>query len=381
MRTNKFFAKRNSAQAMVEFAIALPVLLLLLYGILEAGRFLFIYSSVVTASRQAVRYGSATGQGSTAVIRYRDCAGIRQAAQRADYLNAFEDADIHIFHDDGPNPGSPIGVNETEYCTGPVDTSNFTPSAGNTTRLIVRIDGTFIPIVPKIVPFIIRSTTSTPPNPIEAKSARTILVSVSIAVTAPPVTWQASTPTFTNTPTPSPTNTPSNTPTPTLTPTVPFTFTATQTPTRTITPTITLTPTQTLTPTIVPTTVSSCNLITHGPITRSGAVMSMTITNPYSFTLVIKDVTVTWNDDKGHQVGADHTLRLQSASIGAVPFWTGDIGGRSTYTIPYPATIAPGTSTISFTFHQSYDNLDSTENILINFLTPGCENNPVNSGN
>src|SRR5215207_8136248 len=102
MKLKKVANGKSSAQAMVEFAIALPILLMLLYGILEAGRFLFIYSSVVTASRQAVRYGSATGQGSTAVVRYRDCAGIRQAAQRADYLNAFEDADIHIYYDQGP---------------------------------------------------------------------------------------------------------------------------------------------------------------------------------------------------------------------------------------------------------------------------------------
>lgn len=109
--------------------------------------------------------------------------------------------------------------------------------------------------------------------------------------------------------------------------------------------------------------------------------MSMTITNPYSFTLVMRDVTVTWNNDKGHQTGNDKTLRLLGASIGAVPFWTGDIGNRSTYTIPTTAIIPAGpvTTTISFTFHQSYDNQDPTENILINFLTPGCENNPVDS--
>ncbi len=376
MRTNKRFAKKNSAQAMVEFAIALPVLLLLLYGILEAGRFLFIYSTVVTASRQAARYGSATGSGPSGFPRYQECDAIRQSANRADFLSAFDhtSADVVIQYDSGP------GTAIFDTCDGAVDTSVI-PSAANTTRILVNIDGDFIPIVPKIVPFITRSTTNTPPNPIVGESARTILVSVSIAVTAPPVTWQASTPTFTNTPSPSPTNTPSNTPTATLTPTVQATSTPTKTSTPTLTPTITLTPTPPFTPTTIPSPVSSCSSVTHGSITRSGNVMSMTITNPYSFTLVMRDVTVTWNNDKGHQTGNDKTLRLLGASIGAVPFWTGDIGNRSTYTIPTTAIIPAGpvTTTISFTFHQSYDNPDPTENILINFLTPGCENNPVDS--
>lgn len=109
--------------------------------------------------------------------------------------------------------------------------------------------------------------------------------------------------------------------------------------------------------------------------------MSMTITNPYNFPLILRDVTVTWNDDKGHQVGADKTLKLQGASIGGVSFWTGNIGNRSTYTIPTTAAIpaGPSTTTISFVFHQSYDNVDGTENILINLLTPGCENDPIDS--
>jgi Flp pilus assembly protein TadG len=51
---------------MVEFALALPLLLLLIFGILEVGRMVFTYSSVVNASREAVRYGSATGLASGA---------------------------------------------------------------------------------------------------------------------------------------------------------------------------------------------------------------------------------------------------------------------------------------------------------------------------
>ena len=97
MKLYKSARKKTKAQAMVEFAIVLPLLLVLLYGLLEAGRLLFIYSTVVTASRQAVRYGSATGQGLTTTIpRYQDCAGIRLAAQKVDFLNSFNDDDIVI---------------------------------------------------------------------------------------------------------------------------------------------------------------------------------------------------------------------------------------------------------------------------------------------
>src|SRR5688572_12470070 len=143
MKLKKLTPKKSKAQAMVEFAIALPILLMLLYGILEAGRLLFIYSTVVTASRQAVRYGSTTGVGTGGVLRYRDCAGIRAAAQRADFLNSFDDGDILIYHDDGPDPSTPggPGLNKTPYCTGPADTSGFTPTNAN--RLIVEINGDF----------------------------------------------------------------------------------------------------------------------------------------------------------------------------------------------------------------------------------------------
>src|SRR5262245_31569386 len=97
MNLYKTSLKKTKAQAMVEFAIVLPLLLLMLYGLLEAGRLLFIYSTIVTGSRQAVRYGSATGQGlSTTVPRYQDCAGIRLAAQKVDFLNSFDDGDIVI---------------------------------------------------------------------------------------------------------------------------------------------------------------------------------------------------------------------------------------------------------------------------------------------
>ena len=56
------FGKLNTdqkAQGMVEFALVLPILLLLVLGIIEAGRLLFYYGVVTNASREAARFGSA----------------------------------------------------------------------------------------------------------------------------------------------------------------------------------------------------------------------------------------------------------------------------------------------------------------------------------
>lgn len=181
MKSKKFTPKKNTAQAMVEFAIVLPILLLLLYGLLEAGRLLFIYSTIVTASRQAARYGATTGDGSTAgVARYRDCAGIRLAANRADYLNAFDHTtdDVLISWDTGP------GTTATPICPVGEVSSSWTPplTPSNSSRIIVTIKGDFNPIV-RLVPFMARTVANG--NPIEATSARTILVSVSINVPNP----------------------------------------------------------------------------------------------------------------------------------------------------------------------------------------------------
>ena len=96
--------RKTKAQAMVEFALALPVLLLVVYGLIEAGRLLFIYASVVTAARQAVRYGSATGINDSGMLYYKDCSGIAAAANRVAFIAPF--SDIAITYDDGPEaPG------------------------------------------------------------------------------------------------------------------------------------------------------------------------------------------------------------------------------------------------------------------------------------
>ncbi len=87
-------ANRQAGQAIVEFALAVPLLLTLAFGIMEFGRLFFAYSSVVTAAREAARVGSL-------VDNYQDCAGIQAAAVRVGGLAGVETSNVHISYDDG----------------------------------------------------------------------------------------------------------------------------------------------------------------------------------------------------------------------------------------------------------------------------------------
>jgi hypothetical protein len=87
-------ADRQAGQAIVEFALAVPLLLTLAFGIMEFGRLFFAYSSVVTATREAARVGSS-------VDNYQDCAGIQAAAVRVGGLAGVEASNVHISYDDG----------------------------------------------------------------------------------------------------------------------------------------------------------------------------------------------------------------------------------------------------------------------------------------
>ena len=85
------------AQAIVEFAIVLPILLMMLVGILEVGRMVFIYAGVTNASREAARYASAIGLADGGVYnKYQYCSKIREVAERAAFLANVSDTDILI---------------------------------------------------------------------------------------------------------------------------------------------------------------------------------------------------------------------------------------------------------------------------------------------
>jgi hypothetical protein len=92
-------------QGLVEFALVLPLLLLLVWGVIEFGRILYIYTEVSNAAREAVRYGVARGRDSfSGMANYQDCPGIRRAARSAAVLTGLPDGDFQIGYDHGGGP-------------------------------------------------------------------------------------------------------------------------------------------------------------------------------------------------------------------------------------------------------------------------------------
>lgn len=131
-------------QAFVEFALVLPILLVMVYGLFEVGRMIFIYTTVVSASREAARYAAAVGRNNAGIPRFQDCAGMRAAAQRVGIMAGIRDEDVVISHDSGGGGG-------VVYCAGTIDPS-FVPEPDNSSRVIVQVTGHFTPVVP--LPFV-----------------------------------------------------------------------------------------------------------------------------------------------------------------------------------------------------------------------------------
>ncbi|NOH03530.1 MAG: pilus assembly protein [Chloroflexi bacterium] len=208
---NKLLKKirnKSKAQAMVEFMLALPVLLVLIYAIIEFSRMIFILASVANASRQAARYGAGSGELS-GYTYYQDCDGIREVANRSAILAEFDE--INITYDRGlTEDGEQIQIldidpdPDTDSC--PIEDNVIR----NGDRIIVQVRASYEPIIDIL-----------PVEPIEvvSASARTFLISVPIFGSAMPTGFAAETSTPSRVPTD--TETPR---TPTLPPTATFTL-------------------------------------------------------------------------------------------------------------------------------------------------------------
>ncbi len=233
------FWRASRAQALVEFALIVPLLLFLVYGVIEVGRAVFTYASGAMAAREASRYAAGVGTTGSDIPHYQDCAGIRARARRYGFLS--QEDHVYIDYDHGS------ADSVFASCAEDQDYAPVELALGDRVHITVVL--TYHPFFlfkgPKVV--------------WQFESAHTVISHVPIAqgggrgTEIPPT----STPSFTATPTPeyppgSPTPTPKATnkptPRPQLTPTATPTPGPSPTPTPTFTPTPTPTPTATNTP-------------------------------------------------------------------------------------------------------------------------------------
>ena len=160
MEINKYMQnhKFHKGQDLVEFALILPVLLLLIFGIIEAGRLLFMYSTATLSSREAVRYGSAVGEVSLGTSFYEDCTGISNAAQRVGGLAGMTFDNVNIKYDHGPGSGS--------FASCPLSGELFLATGD---RIVVQVDTNWSPLLGIIPGF-----------QIQTRSSRTIMYKVTL---------------------------------------------------------------------------------------------------------------------------------------------------------------------------------------------------------
>lgn len=204
-----------TGQGLVEFALVIPILLTLIFGLFEAGRAVWVYTSVAAGSREAARLGSSVSDNGSGTPYYLDCDAIRAQAKRMAAAANVTDDDVTIWYQENPSDEEP-GLG---YC--PVSAGNI--SVGD--RVVVKIVGHFTPAA--AMPLF-----TFPTFDITSETRRTIIKEARLSSTG----TSATTATQTNTPAP-----PTDTPTITLTPsdTPPPTNTPTPGPVNTDTPTVT----------------------------------------------------------------------------------------------------------------------------------------------
>lgn len=192
--------KRTKGQGLVEFALILPILLLVVVGTIEVARIFLIYVNVSNAAREASRYG---------MVNPTDTTGINNLATTSLLWMPAGSVNIGILYDRGPG---------TATFTNPEDVT-----VGN--RVIVIMDYPVDAITPIFQPFVPSDLQ------INVRNSRTVqsLKPDWTDPLPPPGSTSTNTPTITETPadtlTPTITNTPdpgataTNTPLPPLTPT------------------------------------------------------------------------------------------------------------------------------------------------------------------
>ncbi len=127
--------RKHKGQGLVEFALVLPILLLLIMGVIDFGWMIFNYTQLYNGLREGLRYGSTRSfvDGSP---NYYDCDGIRQRIITLAGTSGVQIGNISLSYDNGDST---------------VNVGNCPPGAGfipgplgrqvqNGDRLVITID-------------------------------------------------------------------------------------------------------------------------------------------------------------------------------------------------------------------------------------------------
>jgi len=174
----KTLFSRPKGQAMAEFSLALPILMLVVVGLLEAGRAVFMYASVVNASREAVRFATAYGVDENDVPNVQNCAEIRNTAKHVAFLLPLADDEIDITYDGGLDASGNVQslAGSPECAPGETVDTSIELSCGD--RVVVRVRADYDPILPLLIPL----TNHT----FESESARTFTGVIELSEDAEP---------------------------------------------------------------------------------------------------------------------------------------------------------------------------------------------------
>jgi hypothetical protein len=116
--------KLHRAQALAEFALVLPILLIIIFGVIDFGWIIFNYSQLYNGLREGLRYGSVPGY--EEVPQYYQCDTIRNRITTLANMSGIQASDINIYYDDGRPFTGATDANTVGDCNG----SSFSKNTG-----------------------------------------------------------------------------------------------------------------------------------------------------------------------------------------------------------------------------------------------------------
>lgn len=126
----------HEGQALVEFALSLPILLLFIAGIIDFGMILFSYSQASNSLRTALRFAEVVGYTNTGYIPYLDCPGMIDAASD-NFFSASHSVDITYIKASDTNQTFTCGtVTDDDLVSGDMIRINLT----------AKVDPFFLPV-------------------------------------------------------------------------------------------------------------------------------------------------------------------------------------------------------------------------------------------